>query len=181
MVKFGNALEVKTMSDSWSNRIDQFKSRIKETVGNTEVEIDAETLRARIREMVDRTASDVDTDAIMARVKDVAGKAEGKVNTEKLKQWLDEIDRDKLRGWLDEAKTMTAGAATVVEAQGERLAEEAPGAIDKLLGVAKETFGDLSGNQDLAREGELQQLKGDIQERLSGASDAAADDTDKRP
>ena len=169
------------MSDSWSTRIDQIKSRIKDAVGNSEGEIDAETLRIRIRETVGQAAHDIDTDALMARVKDVAGKAEGKVDSEKLKEWIDKVDRDKLQGWLDEAKSRTASAATVVEAQGERLAEKAPGAVDKLLGVAKETFGDLSGNEELARDGELQHLKGDIQERLSGASDAAEDATDRRP
>ncbi|MGH2616637.1 MAG: hypothetical protein ACRDJC_15475 [Thermomicrobiales bacterium] len=169
------------MSDSWSSRMDQIKSRIKDAVGNTEGEIDAETLMTRIRESVGQAASDVDTDALMARVKDVAGKAEGRVDTAKLKQWIDEVDRDKMQSWLDDAKAMTASAATVVEAQGERLAEKAPGAIDKLLGVAKETFGDLSGNEEMARKGELQHLKGDIQERLSGAAEVAEDATDKRP
>ena len=159
------------MSEPWSGRIDQLQTRLKEAVGNAEGEIDIATIRARLRENVDRAAHDVDTDALIARVKDVAGKAEGKIDSAKLRQWIDEVDKDTLKSWLDEAKAKTVGAATMVETHGERLAERAPGAFDTMFGAAKEKIGGLTGNEDLAHEGELQHLKGDIEARYADAAD----------
>ncbi len=161
------------MSDSWSGKIDEIKSRIKDTVGNAEGELDAESVMTRIREAVAQAGADVDTEALKTRIRDVVGKAEGKVDSDKLRQWIDELDRDKLKSWLDDAKTMTASAATAAESQGERLADQAPSAVDKWLGMAKEKIGELTGNEELAREGQLDNLKGDIKERFASAADTA--------
>lgn len=171
-----SALEETAISESWSGRIDDIKSRIKDAVGATEGEIDVDTVMTRIRESVGKVGSDVDADALVARVKDAVGKAEGKVDAEKIRQWIDEVDRDKLKGWLDEARSKTASAATLVETRGERLADRAPGAFDTVLGVAKEKIGGLTGNEDLAREGELQHLKGDIEERFASAADTVEEE-----
>lgn len=165
------------MSDSWSGKVDEMKSRLKAAVSSTEGDIDADAMMARVREAVGKAGSDVDTEALMARVKEVAGKAEGKVDTEKLKQWIDDVDAEKLKGWLDEARAFTASAATAAEAQGEKLAERAPGMFDKVVGAAKEMFGDVTGNEDLAREGELEKFRGEIKERFAGAADTVADET----
>ena len=56
----------------------------------------------------------------------------------KLRQWVAEVDRDKLKGWLEEAQQLGAGAVSVIGTQGEKLADRAPGAFDKLAGAAKE-------------------------------------------
>ncbi len=168
------------MSVSWSGKFDQVKARIKDAVGTADGDVDADTVVHRIREAVAQAGADVDTEALKTRVKDVVGKAEGTVDSEKLKQWIDDLDRDKLKSWLDNAKTMTTGAAAAVETQGERLAEQAPGAVDTLLGTVKEKIGGLTGNQDLAHEGELDNLRGDIKERFASAQEQvtkAADDT----
>lgn len=159
------------MSDSWSGRVDDIKARIKDAVGNAEGDIDVDTVMTRIRESVGKAGSDVDADALVARVKDAVGKAEGTVDAGKIRQWIEDVDKDKLKGWLDEARSKTASAATLVETQGERLVDRAPGALDTVLGVAKEKIGGLTGNEDLAREGELQHLKGDIEERFASAAD----------
>jgi uncharacterized protein YjbJ (UPF0337 family) len=161
------------MSDSWSGKVDEMKGRIKAAVSNTEGDIDADALMARLRETVGKAGSDVDTEALMARFKEVAGKAEGKVDTDKLKQWIDDVDADKLKSWLDEAKTMTAGAAAMAGAQGEKLAEHAPGMFDKVVGAAKEMLGDLTGSEELTREGELDKFRGEIKERFAGAAENA--------
>ena len=159
------------MSESWSGKFDQVKSRIKEAVANTEGEIDLDQAVTRIRAAVTQAGADVDTDALRARVREAAGKAEEKVDTEKLRQWIDEVDRDKLKGWLNDARTMTASAAAAVETHGEKLVERTPGAVDKLIGAAKEKIGDFTGNEDLAHQGELQTLKGDIEERFAAAAE----------
>ena len=165
------AVEGLTMSDSWSGRLNDLKSRIKEVVNDLEGDVDAETVRSRIGEAVGKAASDVDTSAVMASVKEAIGKAEGKVDAEKLKQWASEVDTEKLKGWLDEAKTRGAGAAALVSEQGEKLTDRAPGALDKVLGAAKERIGELTGDEQLAHAGELDRLKGDIKERLTDADD----------
>jgi uncharacterized protein YjbJ (UPF0337 family) len=157
------------MSDSRGGKFDDLKARLKDAVAGSEGDVDAEMLVSRVRDAIGKAGSDVDTDALMARVKDVAGKAEGTVDAEKLKQWVHEVDTEQLKSWLDEAKTMGAGAAAMAGAQGEKLAERAPGMFDKMLGAAKEMLGDLTGNEDLTRAGELEQLKGDIKERYADA------------
>jgi uncharacterized protein YjbJ (UPF0337 family) len=110
-------------------------------------------------------------DELAARIKDVAGQAEGKVDAGKLRQWIDEIDRDKLKSWLDEAKTLGAGAASVVEAQGEKIADRAPGAFDKLTGAAKEKLGSLTGDEGLIGEGHVERLKGQLKETIASVTD----------
>ena len=159
------------MSDSWSGKVDEMKSRVKAAVSNTEGDIDADALMARLRETVGKAGSDVDTEALMARFKEVAGKAEGKIDSEKLKRWIDDVDAEKMKSWLDEARTFTAGAAAMAGAQGEKLAEHAPGMFDKVVGAAKEMFGDLTGSEELAREGELDKFRGEIKERFADAAE----------
>jgi uncharacterized protein YjbJ (UPF0337 family) len=159
------------MSDSWSGRIDEIKARLKETVGGADGEVDVDSVMRGLREAVSQAGSNVDADALVARAREAVGAVEGKVDADKLKQWIDDVDTDKLRGWLTEGKTMAAGAAAAATAHGERLAEDAPGAFDKVVGAAKEKLGDLTGNEDLAREGELEQLKGEIKERYADASE----------
>lgn len=159
------------MSNSWSGRFDDIKARMKEAVGDSDGEIDLDTVMARVRENVARAGSDLDAETIVARAKDAVGAVEGKVNAGTIRQWIDDVDRDKVQGWVDEARTASAGAASFLGTQGERLAERAPGAIDKVVGVAKEAFGDFARNEDLARQGELQHLKGDIEARFADAAD----------
>jgi uncharacterized protein YjbJ (UPF0337 family) len=161
------------MSDSGSGRFDDIKTRLKEALGDADGEVDLDTIVARVRESVDRTGGEIDADALVARVKAAAGTIEGKADADKIRQWIDEVDRDKLQGWLEGAKSVTAGAAAFAGAQGERLADRAPGAFDKVVGVAKEALGDFIGNEGMAREGELQHLKGDIEERFANAADEA--------
>ncbi|MDQ3227690.1 MAG: CsbD family protein [Chloroflexota bacterium] len=169
------------MTDSWGTRFDQLKARMKDAVANTEGEIDADSVVTRLREAASQAGAEVDTEALKARVKEVVGKAEGKVDAEKLRRWIDDVDRDTLKGWLHDAKAMTTSAASAVETQGERLAEQAPGAVDKWLGMAKEKLGDLTGNEELAREGELEHLKGDIKERFASAADTVAAEVKDAP
>ncbi len=164
------------MSDSWSGKFNDIKSRIQDAVGNSEGEIDVDSVVGRVRETVGKAGSDLDADALVARFKETVSKTEGTVPAEKIRQWIDDVDQEKLKGWLDEAKGTAATAASFVEAQGELVAERAPGVVDKLIGAAKETLGDFAGYETLAREGELQHLKGDIEERLTGAADTVEDE-----
>ena len=170
------------MSHSWGGRIDDIKARLKEAVGDANGDVDFETVMARARESVGKAGSDVDAEALIARVRDAVGNVESKVDADKIRQWVDDVDREKVRGWLDEARTSTASAASFVGEQGERLADRAPGAFDKVVGVAKEAIGDFTGNEELARSGELQHLRGAIESRFSTATDGvaaeAADATD---
>ena len=159
------------MSESRSGKIDELTSRIKDVVGNVEDHVDIDGLMNRIRETIGKAGVDVDPDAIIARIKDVAGQAEGKVDPGKLRQWIDERDRDKLTSWLDEAKTLGASAASLVGAQGEKLAERAPGALDKLTGVAKEKLGSLAGDEGLISEEHVERLKSQIKETIASVTD----------
>jgi uncharacterized protein YjbJ (UPF0337 family) len=162
------------MSDSRSDRFDELKSRLSEAIGGKDGEVDLDAVVSRIRESVGKAGSDIDTDALIARVKDAAGNAEGKVDAGKIRQWVEDVDRERLQGWVSEAKATVAGAAAIAGAQAERLSERGPGAVDKVIGAAKEAMGDLLGNEELAREGELQHLKGGIEARFASAGDAAA-------
>ena len=140
------------MSDSESGKLDEMTSRIKDVVGSAESHLDGEGLLHRIREAVAKVGSTVDTEAIMGRFKEVAGQAEGKIDAGKLRQWVAEIDREKLKGWLEEAQHLGAGAVSRIGTQGEKLAERAPGAFDKLTGAAKEKLGSLTGDEESRRE-----------------------------
>jgi uncharacterized protein YjbJ (UPF0337 family) len=169
------------MSDSRSDRFDELKTRLSEAIGDRDGDVDLDAVLSRIRETVGRAGSDIDTDALIARVKDAAGTAEGKVDAGKIRQWVDDVDRERLQGWFSEAKSAAAGAAAFAGSQTERLSERAPGAVDKVIGAAKEAMGDLLGNEVLARAGELQHLKGGIEARFAEAGDAAASRTAEEP
>ena len=155
------------MSESWSGKAAEIKSRLKEAASGPDGKIDAESVIRNLR----AAGNDVDAEALGARVREVVGTVEGKIDAEKLKQWADEVDAGKLQGWLAEGKTMAAGAAAMAATQGERLAERAPGAVDKLVGTAKEVLGDMLGNEDLAHEGELEQLRGQIKEKYADSGE----------
>lgn len=165
------------MSKSRSGKIDELTARIKDAVGTVDGHVDADGLMTRIQETIGKAGSDIDADALVGRVKDVAGQAEGKVDAGKLRQWRNEIDRDKLNSWLDEAKTLGAGAASLVEAQGEKLADRAPGALDKLAGAAKEKLGSLAGDEGLINEGQVERLKGQLKEIIASATDMVDGDS----
>ncbi len=157
------------MGGDQRGRFDEIKARLREAVGDGEGEVDFESIKARLRESAERAGHDVDADALIARAREAIGSVEGKVNAGAIRSWIDEVDRDTIQSWMGDAKAATAGAATIAAAQGEKLAEWAPGTFDKVVGVAKEALGDFTGNRDLAREGELQHLKGDIESRFAGA------------
>lgn len=166
------------MGDDQSGRFDEIKARLREAIGDGEGEVDFESIKARLRESAERAGRDVDADALIARAREAIGSVEGKVNAGAIRSWIDEVDRDTIQGWMGDAKAAAAGAATIAAAQGERLAERAPGAFDKVIGAAKEAIGDFTGKQDLAREGELQHLKGDIESRFAEAETDAKDAAD---
>jgi hypothetical protein len=138
------------MSDSESGKLDEMTSRIKDVVASAESHVDAEGLLHRIREAVGKVGNTVDSDALVGRFKEVAGQAEGKIDAGRLRQWVAEVDRDKLKGWLEEAQHLGAGAVSVIGTQGEKLADRAPGAFDKLAGAAKERLGTLTGDEGLS-------------------------------
>jgi uncharacterized protein YjbJ (UPF0337 family) len=161
------------MSDSESGKLDELTSRIKDVVASAESHLDAEGLLHRIREAVGKAGSTVDTEAIVGRFKEVAGQAEGKIDAGKLRQWVADVDRDKLRGWLEEAQHLGAGAASLIGTQGEKLAERAPGAFDKLAGAAKERLGTLTGDEGLIGEGQIERFKGQLKETVASVSEMA--------
>ena len=159
------------MSDSRSGKFDEFTSQIKDAMTDAEGNVDTEGMMNRIRNEAGKAGIDVDAGAILVRVKTVVGQAEEKVDADKLRQWIGEVDRDTLKSWLDDAKTMSASAASVLEAQGEKLVERAPGAIDKLAGVAKEKLGSLTGDKGLITEGRLERFKGQIKETIASVTE----------
>jgi uncharacterized protein YjbJ (UPF0337 family) len=161
------------MSDSESGKLDEMTSRIKDAVASAESHLDAEGLLHRIREAVGKVGSTIDADAIMGRFKEVAGQAEGKIDAGKLRQWVAEVDRDKLKGWLDDAQHLGAGAVTLIGTQGEKLAERAPGAFDKLTGAAKERLGALTGDEGIIGEGQVERFKGQLKETIASVSEMA--------
>lgn len=166
------------MSDAESGRFEEIKSRLREAVGDGEGEIDFESIKARLRASAERAGQDVDVDAFVARAREAVGSVEGKVNAGAIRSWIDDVDRDTIQGWMGGAKSAAAGAAAFAAAKGEKLAERAPGAFDKVIGAAKEAIGDFTGKQDLAREGELQHLKGDIESRFAEAETEATNAAD---
>ena len=159
------------MSESRSGKFEELTSRVKDVVGSVEGQVDADGLLTRIRETIGKAGSDIDAEVVVSRVKDVAGQAEGKVDAGKLRQWIDEVDQDKLKNWLDEAKTLGDGAASLVEAQGEKLADRAPGAFDKLTGAAKEKLSSLKGDEGLVTEGHFERLKGQFKETIASVTE----------
>ena len=161
------------MSDSESGKLDEMTSRIKDVVASAESHLDAEGLLHRIREVVGKVGSTVDTDAIMGRFKEVAGQAEGKIDAGKLRQWVADVDRDKLKGWLGEAQHLGAGAVSLIGTQGEKLAERAPGAFDKLAGAAKERLGTLTGDEGVIGEAQIDRFKGQLKETIASVSEMA--------
>jgi uncharacterized protein YjbJ (UPF0337 family) len=139
------------MSDSESGKLDEMTSRIKDVVANADIHIDADGLLRRIREAVGKVGSSIDTDTIMSRFKEVAGQAEGKIDAGKLRQWVADIDRDRLKAWLEEAQHLGAGAVSAIGTQGEKLADRAPAAFDKVTGAAKEKLGSLTDDEESRR------------------------------
>ena len=161
------------MSDSESRKLDEMASRIKDVAANAESHLDAEGLLRRIREAVSKVSSTIDTEAIMGRFKVVAGQAEGKLDASRLRQWVADVDRDKLKGWLEDAQHLGAGAVSVIGTQGGKLAERAPGALDKLAGAAKERLGTLTGDEGLIGEGQIERFKGQLKETIASVSEMA--------
>jgi uncharacterized protein YjbJ (UPF0337 family) len=161
------------MSDSESGKLDEMTSRIKDAVASAESRLNAEGLLHRIREAIGNVGSTIDTDAIMGRFKEVAGQAEGKIDAGRLRQWVGDVDRDKLRGWLDEAQHRGADAVSLIGTQGEKLAERAPDAFEKVAGAAKERLGTLAGDEGLVREGQLERFKGQVKETIASVSEMA--------
>ena len=159
------------MSDSERDKLDEMTSRIKDVVASAESHLDAEGLLHRIRVAVGKVGSTIATDATMGRSKDVAGRAEGKIDVDKLRHFVAEVDRDKLKGWLEEAQHFGAGGVSVVGTQGEKLADRAPGAFDKLAGVTKERLGSLTGDEGLLGEGQIERFKGQLKETISSVSE----------
>ena len=161
------------MSDSESGKLDEMTSRIKDVVASAESHFDAEGLLHRIRESLGKAGSTIDTEAIVGRLKEVAGQAEGKIDAGKLKQWVADVDRDKLKGALDEAQHLGADAVSLIETQGEKLAERAPGTFDKLAGAAKAKLGTLTGDEGLIGEGQIERFKGQLKETIASVSEMA--------
>jgi uncharacterized protein YjbJ (UPF0337 family) len=161
------------MSDSESGKLDEMTSRIKDAVASAESHLDAEGPLYHIREAIGKVASTIDTDAIMGRFKEVAGQAEGRIDSGKFSQWVTDVDRDKLKGWLHEAQHLGAGAVSQIGTQGEKLADRAPGAFDKLAGAAKERLGTLTGGEGLIGEGQLERFKGQLKETIVSVSEMA--------
>jgi uncharacterized protein YjbJ (UPF0337 family) len=161
------------MSDSESGKLDEMTSRTKDVVSGAESHFDAEGLLRRLRDAVGNVGNTIDTEAITGRFKEVTGQAEGKVDAGKLRQWVAEVDRDKLKSWLNEAQHAGAGAVSVIETQGEKLADRAPSAFDKLAGAAKERLGTLTGDDGLIREGQIERFKGQLKETIASVTEMA--------
>ncbi len=96
------------MSDEVGTRVNELKGWLREHIGGSEGQIDADSVMARIREAATSIDRDIDTDAVVARAKEAFAKAEGAVDAEKLKQWVDDLDTSKLEGWVAEAKDRAA-------------------------------------------------------------------------
>jgi uncharacterized protein YjbJ (UPF0337 family) len=161
------------MSDSWRTKIGDLKARLGEAATGAEGDIDVGAFMTRVRETVGKTASEVDADAIVTHLKGAIGEVEGKVDAGKVRDLIAGLDAEKLSGMLDEARTRAEPATRLIAAQGERLVEHAPGMVDKLVGVAKEKFGELTGDEELAHTGELDQLRGQIKEKFADAGETA--------
>jgi uncharacterized protein YjbJ (UPF0337 family) len=161
------------MSDSKGDKLGEMTSRIKAVAASTESHLDADHLIHRIQEAIGKVGSTVDIDGFMGRFKEVAGQAEGKIDTGKLRLWAADVDRDKLKGLMDEAQHLGSGAVSRIGTQGEKLADYAPGAFDKLVGAAKERLETLTGVEGLIGEGQLERFKGQIKETIASVSEMA--------
>lgn len=53
--------------------------------------------------------------------------------------------------------------------------DRAEGALDKVVGKAKELFGDATGNDDTKAEGQMDQGKGEAKEGVADAKDKVDD------
>jgi uncharacterized protein YjbJ (UPF0337 family) len=159
------------MSESRTSKIGELKARLSEITSDAEGEVDAGAFIARIRETVGNTISDVDAEAVATRLKATLGQVEEKIDATKAKEFIASLDAEKLTGLLDEARTRAEPATRRLEAQGERIAENLPGAVDKLMGAAKEKLGELTGDEELAHAGELDQLRGQIKEKFADAGE----------
>ena len=161
------------MSDSKSGKLDEMTSRIKEAVVSAESHLDADGLLHRIQEAIGKVGGAVDSDAIMGRLKEVPGQAEDKIDAGKLRQWVAEADRDNLKSLLGEAQHLGADVVSRIGTQGEKLADRAPGAFDKLADAAKQRLGTLTGDEGLIGEGQLERFKGQIKETIASVSEMA--------
>ena len=161
------------MSDSEGSKLDEMTTRVKEAVASAESHLDADGLLHRIREAIGKVGGAVDTDAIVGRFKEVAGQAEDKIDAGKLRQWVADVDRDKLKSFLGEAQHRGADVVSLIGTQGEKLADRAPGAFDKLAGAAKERLGTLTGDEGLIGEGQRERFKGQIKETIASVSEMA--------
>jgi uncharacterized protein YjbJ (UPF0337 family) len=161
------------MSDSESGKLDNMTSRIKDVVAGAESHLDGEGLLHRIWESVGKARSTVETDQIMGRFREVTGQAEGKIAAGRLRDRVADVDRDKLRSWLDEAQHLGAGAVSLIGAQGEKLAERAPGAFEKLAGATKERLWTLTGDEGLIGERQIERFKGQLKETIASVSQMA--------
>jgi uncharacterized protein YjbJ (UPF0337 family) len=78
-----------------------------------------------------------------------------------------------LKGWLEDAQHLGAGAVSVIGTQGEKIADRAPGAFDKLAGAARERLGSLTGDEGLIGEGQIERFKGQVKETIASVSEMA--------
>jgi uncharacterized protein YjbJ (UPF0337 family) len=154
------------MSESRPDRIAQLKEHWRNALGSDEALTDPDVVATRLQDAAAEIGIDIDKTAIAERMRAVASSAEGRFDRGKLDRWLEETDTGTMREWFHEAKTIsgTAGAAMLDHAR--RLGEHTPASVDKFVGSAKERLGQFLGSEELARDGELEQLKGDIKERL---------------
>ena len=61
----------------------------------------------------------------------------------------------------------------MIGTQGEKLAERAPGAFEKVAGAAKERLGTLTGDEGLIGEGQIERFKGQVKETIASVSEMA--------
>ncbi len=159
------------MSDSESGKLNEMSSRIKDVVAGAGTHLDASGFMHRVRETIGKVGRTVDTEAIGGRVKEVTGEVEGKIDTDKLRQSAGDVDGGKIKGLLDEAQHLGASAAVLVGTQGAKLADRAPGALEKLAGTAKARLGTLAGDEGLISEEQLERFKGQIKETIASVTE----------
>jgi uncharacterized protein YjbJ (UPF0337 family) len=161
------------MNESEGGKTGEMTSRIKDVAGNAKNHSNADELMHHILKAVGKVGSAFDTDAIMGRFKEVAGQADDKIDTSTLGQRAAAVDRAKLKSLLGEAQHLGADAVSLIGTQGEKLADRAPGAFDRLAGTAKERLGTLAGDEGLVSEGQLERFKGKFKETIASVSEMA--------
>jgi uncharacterized protein YjbJ (UPF0337 family) len=161
------------MSDSWKSKIGDLRARLGEVATDEEGDIDVGVFMTRVRETVSKTATEVDAETVVTHLKGAIGQVEGKVDAGKVRALIAGLDAEKLTGMLGEARHRAEPATRLIAEQGERLIERAPGVFDKLVGAAKERFGELTGDEELAHDGELDQFRGQIKEKYADAAETA--------